>query len=154
MRRIGIAGAVICLLATNTMAAQVTFRGTIHFTALSQTCIVNGDGAVGDFAMMRFSPPNLGTNGAPTRISIFNDFGGAQNATLASGSLVGTTFKNVTTTGIYRGAGSGPATLRLTSQSPSSPTKTTASMTIAGDWTDFSGDTGCTISFIGTGLKQ
>lgn len=157
MRRMMTAGAVLGAMALSAQAANVDFSGTFHITKVAATpgCIENG-AQVGDLFFFRFRPPNLGTNGPATKLSMFligGTFGAAHSATLASGSLVGTAFKNVTTTGIFAGGGSSPATLRFTSQIPATLTNTTPTISIVGDWTNLAGDA-CTIGFAATVLKK
>ena len=154
MKRTLIAVAALAFSAATVSAAQVTFRGVLQFTAVTQACLDAGDGQPGEVWFMRFSPPNLGTNGPSTRLTLFYELGGAASFTLASGSLVGATFKNIETTGIFRGVGSSPATMRLRTQVPAAPTDTTTAISITGDTTDFTGDAGCTVSFIAKGFKQ
>lgn len=158
MLRIIWIAALLGLTAASANAANVEYTGTFHITkvAATQGCADNG-AQVGDVFFARFRPPNLGTNGPETHLSVFQQFNtgaGALSAQLASGSLVGTAFKSVSVTQIFARAG-GPyaATLRFTSQVPATPVDTTPTISIVGDWTNLAGDA-CTIGFAATLIKK
>jgi len=143
----------VCLGAamSSAMAATVEFAGTFHFANLPQACLDLGykNGAV---YLMRFRPPNLGTNGPSTRLTILSG-NNTNNILLKNGTLVGKTFKTVTATSIGGGAGSESTTARFTKQVPAVPDDTTKTITIAGDWTNFEFEPSCAISFVATGFK-
>lgn len=159
IERFGLAFVCLGLVAANAVAATpVEFRGEFVITAQNQTCTdLEGD-IVGLTLKMRFSPPKLGANDVTTSLSVFYDFGGAENYRLPSGNIVGTTFKPVTYSNIFRYANSNPAgspdaaKMRFTSQKPAVLTTETTDVRIKGDIKSFS-DVGCDISFSATGFK-
>lgn len=153
MLRLGLALILLGITASGAIAAQVTFKGTLHLTSITTVCADNG-AVVGQFMRLLFSPPGLGDNGTRTRLSLFYGFGGAENYTLASGSLLGTAFQPVTITTVFRGSGQGTSQLRITSQIPAVPLATTTEIKIVGNIRDMSGDVGCNTSFIGNAFKE
>src|SRR5438046_1959758 len=74
-------------------ATPVEFRGGLCITSVTTQCSAFG-WAIGDCLLMRYSPPNLGTNGAATEFSLLGQSYG-DNYSLASGSLVGTSYQSV-----------------------------------------------------------
>lgn len=140
-----IAGAaLLCVAAGGARAAAVEFRGAMCVTAVTTACAADG-WSVGDCLLLRYSPPNLGSNGAATEFSVLGQSFG-DNYSLAAGSLVGTTLQPVVGLHIGRTGYSFSATMRLTSQSPV-PAATTRSLSLAGNIGNFGGTTGCTIGF-------
>ncbi len=105
---------------TSANAARVEFRGGLCVVSLSTACTAVDETTLGFCYQMRYSPPNLGDNGPATRLSIL-EYGGAQNYTLPTGSLIGTGFKSVQGTGVYRVGYTFTSTMRITSQTPSDP---------------------------------
>jgi hypothetical protein len=153
--KIAISAAAIglCLAANQSWAGRVEFNGRFHATAANATCITNED--VPNPVSFRFMPPNLGSNGPATSLSIFYEQGAGENYKLASGSLIGTTYKTITATGMgASGAGSIPAKMRIRSQVPAVPTATTMKITIIGDIQNYEIDPGCKLSFIATGYLK
>lgn len=99
---------------------------------------------------MSFVPAGVGGNGPQTSLSFFYNFG-AVNHTLASGSPVGTAFKNVTGTFLFSGTYQTTASMRFTKQNPLDLT-TAQDVAIVGDIKDFDDD-GCDIRFKATGQR-
>ena len=134
-------------------AAPVEFRGAFCLTAVNDACLAVGWNT-GCFSTMRFSPPNLGDNGPPTKLSFFNIFFG-ENYNLSTGNLVGTKYKAVTGTALGRGSFQFTSSMRITTQDPkpSDLTSTSPFVSVIGDIKDFDGNTGCTVSFSGSGTN-
>ena len=151
MKQIFLTLIISCSLASSALAAQVQFRGAILITAATQACLDNDDAHVGDFFDMRYSPPNVGDNGVSTRMTLL-DLGCAQNFTLASGSLIGTTFRTVSSAFICRGAGTGTAQMRITAQSPANLSAANFA-NITGNINTFF-DPGCNVQFRGAGVRK
>ena len=82
-------------------ASQIRFKGDFNVTAQNQTCTdISGDLTSVDYTMT-IMIGNLGANDARTSLSVFIPYGAA-NYTLASGTLVGTTFKWVAYSNVYQ----------------------------------------------------
>lgn len=145
------AAVALCCAASQAQAGRVDFAGRFHMTAQNAACVSFGDGI--QPADFRYRPPNLGTNGTATKLTVIEGWG-AENWQIASGSLIGTSWVTVTDTGIAGGAGQITTKMRIRSQVPATLTATTPSVTIIGDIQNFQEDTGCTISFVATGYLQ
>jgi hypothetical protein len=132
-------------------AAEVKFAGTFLLRAKSAGC--SASIPLRSQALMFYWPPNLSTNGADSSIILRDwfDTGNTQHFRLASGSLVGSSYKPVTVTTIFnRGGGGGNqhgATMRFSSQSPATVTSTTPNIKISGAITNWYSDADCTVSF-------
>jgi hypothetical protein len=144
-----IAVAAACM-ASPAWAARVEFFGSLYVTAATSEC--NGTPFPGIQRFLRYWPRNVGTNGAHTRLTVFDiDRRGAVQAyDLASGNLVGPDYQEVKVTVIKPtgGGASLKASMRLASQTPASPTPTTPSLAIKGYFKDY-GRVGCTVTFTG-----
>ena len=151
MYRFAMLASAVCLASSPALTANVQFFGRFHFTAGNATCVAIGD--IQDPLFMRFAPPNLGTNGPQTRLTTIGRQTG-DNWTLASGTLVGTTYKNVTSTGMGFSAGQFTTKMRITSQVPAVLTATTPSVIIKGNVQNYAGDTSCTIGFTAVGYLK
>ena len=134
----------IALSATAASAAHIEFSGSFCLTAANTTCTTN-NWNVGQCFATRFVAPNIGDT-ASTKLSIFSRTY-ATDFTLASGSLIGTTFQPVTVTKIASGGFQYNAAMRLTSQSPASPTSTTPFITQTGNVDGWDNIAGCTVQF-------
>jgi hypothetical protein len=99
---------------------------------------------------MRYSPPGLGTNGPATEVSLFGQ-SFADNYSLATGTLIGTTFKPVVGIHAGRTGYSFSSTMRIASQSPSPLAATSKSVSFLGGITNFDDSTGCTVGFRASG---
>ena len=152
MYSFAVLASVVCLGSSPALASNVQFFGRVHLTSANATCVANGD--VGNPSFMRFAPPNLGTNGPQTRLTIINGGQNGDNFTLASGSLVGTTYKSVTRTGIGFNGGQSTTLMRITSQVPATLTDTTPSVIIKGNIQDDYGDVGCAVGFTAVGYLK
>ena len=133
------------LMATGANAANVEFRGGLCLTAANAACNAAGWDS-GECFQMRFAPPNIADNGPQTKLSIF---GGTFSLgfELQSGSLIGTTFKQVDVTKVARGGGTFQSQMRFTSQSPAAPTATTNFINMIGNIGNWDDVTGCTVGF-------
>lgn len=134
------------LMASSSLAARVNFLGAACITSVTPECTVEG-WDVGQCFEMRYRPPNLGDNGPITSIGFAYDFA-ASNFTLGSGSLVGTTYRTVTSTHIFSITRQFPASMRLTKQTPSDLT-TAQSISVIGNIKDFDVPN-CTLQFKGS----
>ena len=138
--------------ATTAAAAQVIeFRGAACLTSVSAACAPDG-WSVGDCLLMRYSPPNIGTNGIGTEFSVMGQSFGA-NYAIATGSLVGTLFVPVQGTHVGRTGYTFNSTMRITSQSPV-PTNTTKVVNLAGGISDFDATVGCNVNFQASATKR
>lgn len=133
------------LLSTAAMAQTVEFRGAACLTTVTATCPASG-WDIGDCMLLRYSPPNLGTNGVKTEFSLFGQ-SFSDNYSLASGSLIGTTLKAVDAYHVGRTGYKYASTMRITKQSPSPLLATTASVSITGNITNFSNSPSCNVGF-------
>ncbi len=137
--------AVMTALATGAAAAP-DYIGSMCITSVSAECAAVG-WAVGGCSQVRLRPGNVGSNGPSTRLSFFFDTF-ALNYTLASGSIVGTAYKDVVGTRIGQSASQFPAQMRFRSQKPSAVATDTAVITISGnikEWDD--PESNCAIGF-------
>lgn len=138
------------VLATCASAAQVEFVGGVCIASITPICQSDGY-SVGSCSWSRYNPPNIGDNPPSTGFT-FLDFRGAQNYTLPSGSLIGTTYQPVTSTFVYRvGAGSA-AQMRITKQSPSDLTGSDF-VSLTGNIRDFDIG-GCNIQLKFSGVRR
>ena len=136
-------------------ASQILFKGDFNVTAQNQTCTdISGDLTSVDYTMT-IMIGNLGANDARTSLSVFIPYGAA-NYTLASGTLVGTTFKSVTYSNVYRYAGTSPGAskVRITSMKPAVVLPDTPDIRFKGNIKNFDGDAGCDVSFSATGFNE
>lgn len=147
---------VVLALASSTTAASAArteFVGAINVLTVTPACTNAQETSAHTIYHMRYNPANLGVVDDRTALSL-HEQGGSQNYTLASGSLVGTTFQTVTGTFIYRLAGTYTTTMRFTSQQPATLSVSTPSVTFVGDINNFDGVTGCTVHFRGSGVQH
>jgi len=140
------------VIASSVSAAEVDFRGGICITSAAAACST-GSWKVGDCLDMRYRPPGLLGNGPATRLSFFtNDF--AENYTLPTGTLIGTTYKTVNGTAIEEVARTFTAQMRITAQSPATLTATSNFVSSTGNIQDFDAVTGCTVGFRASGTRR
>lgn len=151
MKRLAVVGITLGLIATNAIAATVEFRGGMCIVSTSSLCAADGWN-IGDCLLLRYSPPNLGTNGPTTEFSLLGQ-SSADNYSLASGSLVGTTLKAVAGKHVGRAGSSFNSTMRITSQSPV-PTATSRFVNLQGNITNFNDTTGCTVGFRASATRR
>lgn len=148
MKRSLLAIAFLFSSAATALAAQVEWLGYICITSnpLSAACVTDGIG-LGECASLRFSPPNIGTNGTSTRLSLFEQHW-AENYTLPAGSLVGTTFQTVNGTGTAKGVWTFNSQMRMTqTPAPANLTAATKTVTLTGEIQDYDGAAGCDVTF-------
>lgn len=143
--------AALALMATAASAQIIEFRGAVCLTSVTAACSADG-WSVGDCLLMRYSPPNIGTNGAGTEFSVLGQSFGA-NYGLAAGSLVGATFVPVQGTHVGRTGYTFNSTMRITGQSPP-PSNTSTGVSLVGGITGFDATLGCTVNFRGSGTKR
>ena len=139
------AALVTGLLSNAAMAQSVEFRGAACLTTVTASCPASG-WEVGDCMLLRYSPPNLGTNGVITDFSLFGQ-SFSDNYSLAAGSLVGTTMKPIDAYHVGRTGYKFAATMRINKQSPSTLLATTGSVSLSGNITNFSNSLNCNVGF-------
>ena len=153
MKNIALAGIALVLSATCALAQSIEFRGAMCLTAVTSTCTaLTSPWNIGDCTTLRYSPPNIGTNGAGTNFNILGG-GFANSYYLASGSLVGTSLRAVAGIKITRTLSSWNPTMRIISQSPV-PSATTLAETLQGDIASFDNNPGCNVSFRASATKK
>lgn len=153
MKKLLIAGLALGAFAGSAAAQSIEFRGSLCLTVVAPTCTtLSSPWNVGDCSTLRYSPPNIGTNGPATE---FNLLGGgfANSYHLATGSLVGTTLKTVAGTKITRTLTTWSPTMRITSQTPV-PSATNLSEVLQGDITAFDNNPGCNVTFRAAATKK
>ena len=143
MKRLTLFTVALGFAVANANADPVEFRGGLCLSSVNAACTADGWG-VGDCLLLRYSPPNLGTNGVTTELSLLGQTY-ADNYSLASGTLVGTTYKTVAALHVGRIGYSFSSTARITAQTPVSATS--KSVSLSGNVTDFSSTVGCTVGF-------
>lgn len=153
MKRLLLILTFLGLSAAGALAVNIEWRGGVCLTAVNPACSAIG-WSVGDCGSLRFSPPNVGTNGSSTKFATFwgNNF--AEAYTKATGSLIGTTFRTVNGVGVGRSGFTFTSTMRFTSQIPGAPTATSDAITIVGDIKNFDGTVGCNMSFRAAVTRQ
>lgn len=152
MKHVAYAGMMLALFASDALAATVDFRGGFCLTSITTGCIAEG-WKVGDCLSSRYTPPNLGTNGSSTRLSIIGDYY-AENYTLPSGSLIGTTYKTVNGTLVWSSGATFTSQMRITAQRPAPLTATSNYASITGNIKDFDSLPGCNIGFRASGTRK
>jgi hypothetical protein len=151
MKRIAIA-CLLMLAAGAEAEASLKMRGTMVVTAVSAVCIDNDVVRAGQIYSFRYRPPNVGGNGPNTSISILAPFE-AMNFNLPTGSLIGTTYQTVNVTGIFSGAGTWTAGMRIPTHTPAVVSDSTTMVTMRGNILDFAGEVGCTVTFAADAYK-
>ena len=153
MKRVLLAGIALGLTVTGALAQSIEFRGAVCLTAVTSTCTtLSSPWNVGDCTTLRYSPPNIGTNGASTNFNLIGS-GFANSYFLASGSLVGTTLRTVAGTKITRTMSTWSPTMRISSQTPL-PSSTSLSEALQGDISSFDNNPGCNVSFRASATKK
>lgn len=137
--------ALVLAMAAEPAAAKLTWRGNMCITAISAAC------PAGDWVLtcydLAFRPPNVSDNGTQTLFA-FGDTRFRYGLRLASGSLVGTTYKAVTQTSITTFAFSPPnTTMRFTTQTPATITATTPNIYMVGNMNNVDGTPNCNLAF-------
>lgn len=152
MKTIALASLGLTMMISTAAAARVEFRGGLCILTASAPCTTFEETSVGVCYQMRYAPRNLGDNGPATKVTLI-EFGGAQNYTLPSGSLIGTSYQTVNGTGVYRSGFTFTSPMRITAQSPATLT-TATSVTITGNIKDFDSIPGCDVKFLGAGPRH
>ncbi|MGQ0485200.1 MAG: hypothetical protein ACT4SY_07615 [Hyphomicrobiales bacterium] len=152
IKNIAYAGMMLALVATNAMAARVEFRGSFCLTSTTAACTPEG-WVAGDCPAFRYNPPNLGTNGPSTRVSIIGEYY-AENYTLLSGNLIGTAYKTVNGTLVWSSGATFTSQMRITSQLPAPLTATSKYVSITGNIKNFDWLPGCDIGFRAAGTRR
>ncbi len=143
--------AALIVSAGTASAVEVKFAGTFLLKSKSSGCSANV--SLRSQALMFYWPPGLSTNGTDSSILLRDWFelGNSQHFRLASGSLVGSTYKPVTVTTIFNKGGGGgnqhAATMKFSAQSPTTVATTTPSIKISGSITNWYSDPDCTVAF-------
>lgn len=151
MKTIALAGFALGLMSIQAAAQTVEFRGGFCITNVTAQCAADGV-EVGDCLLLRYSPPNLGTNGVKTEFTVLSQTFG-DNYSLASGSLLGNTFKAVDLTHAGRTGSKSTSTMRITSQAPTL-SATSPNVRLSGNITDYAGTAGCTVAFSAAAAKR
>lgn len=145
MKIVFVAAFTTGLLSTAAIAQTVEFRGAACLATVTASCPASG-WTIGDCMLLRYSPPNLGTNGVTTEFSLFGQ-SFSDNYSLATGSLIGTTLKPIDAYHIGRSGYKYASTMRITKQSPAPLLATTANVSLSGNITNFSNSLNCTVGF-------
>ena len=133
-------------LALPASASAVEFRGSLMITEVTPAGLCNTAGYnVGDHMIARFRPAGLTDNGAGTRIALFQQTSGSLYA-LQNGKFV-STFKSVQGTGLGSTVTTFGSEIKVTTQSPSTPTNSTTFVSLIGQIRNPDGTAGCTITF-------
>ena len=133
-------------------AVQFEWEGGFCITTATAACVAAGWNA-GNCLSMRYSPPNVGTNGVQTKMSLFSrNF--ALSHTRQSGTLIGTTLQSVNVVSVGRSGGTFTSTMRITSQDPVFPTATTNFINLVGNISTWDQTLNCTIGFRATGARR
>lgn len=130
--------------------AKVTWRGSMCITAVSSSC------PAGDWQLtcynMAYRPPNVSDNGPSTRFA-FGDGNFRYGMGLASGSLIGTTYRAVSQTSVTTfGYSPQNVTMRFTTHNPTTLTTTSPTVYIVGNINNTDGHAGCNLTFRATGV--
>jgi hypothetical protein len=91
--------------------------------------------------------PDLPNNGPETGLTLSTGVYNHYNITLASGTLIGTTFQTVTATHMGGLVQQYTAQARITRQSPGPITTTTENVILAGQISNFDNISGCVVTF-------
>lgn len=132
----------ICILYAQTPAH---FRGYACVISASTGCAAEPIN-VGMCLTARFTPPNFGSSGNSTRLSLFYPYY-SQNARF-DGSLIGTIFRTATMSQIGNGASTYPIAMRIPSQVPANPA-TAAALTVIADINSFQANCNVRLRFQG-----
>jgi len=127
-------------------AAPVEFRGGGFLTNPTPECIADGWSQT-NYESVRFRPPNLGTNGPQTVLSIHGLFS-AEGYVLATGNL-NSTFKNVQGGGTWAGTGlfTNQAKVLVNFKQPRTIDATTTDVILAGQIQTIGDVPGCQMDF-------
>src|SRR6266540_136775 len=151
MKRFLLLGLTIALMTPKgAMADVIEFRGGFCISTVTTACDADGWN-VGDCLLLRYSPPNLGTNGPGTEFSVLGQ-SFADNYSVPSGSLLGTTYQAVDGAHVGRIANGFNAQMRITKQS--SVSATSKSVSLQGNIKDFGNTTGCDVGFQASGTNR
>lgn len=140
------------LLSAAAVAQSVEFRGSACLTAVTASCPASG-WTVGDCLLLRYSPPNLGTNGITTEMSMMGQSFG-DNYSLLSGSLIGTVMQPVDAYTVGRTGYKYAATMRISKQSPAPLLSTSPFVSLTGNINNFSNSTNCNVAFRASGALR
>ena len=140
------------LLIAPARAVQFEWNGGFCITTATAACVAAGWNA-GNCLSMRYSPPNVGTNGVQTTMSVFGRTS-AMAHTRQSGTLIGTTLQPVNVVSVGRGGGTFTSTMRITSHVPAVPTATTDFINLVGNISTWDQTLNCTIGFRATGARR
>jgi hypothetical protein len=137
--------------ATQAAEAKVTWTGMMCITSVASACPA-GDWEIACYNM-RYRPAGVSDNGAATHFSFGNE-NFRYGLDLASGSLIGTTYKAVSQTTVTAFGFTAPNTsLRFTTQKPVTLTETTNAVEIVGNIKNIDGGVGCNLGFRAAGVR-
>lgn len=149
MKNILAAIAILGLPALPAAAQTVEFRGALCLTSATAACSTAGWN-VGDCFLMRYSPPLLGTNGTGTEVTLVGQ-SYADNYSLDTGNLTGTTMKPVIGLHIGRTGYAFSSTMRIQNQKPSPLLSTSTSVNFTGNISNFADSANCTVAYRASG---
>ena len=149
MKNVIVAIAVIGLTASSAVSQTIEFRGALCLATTTSACSTAGWN-VGDCFLMRYSPPMLGTNGTGTEVTLVGQ-SYADNYSLSTGDLIGTTMKPVVGLHIGRTGYSFSSTMRIQAQKPSPLLSTSKSVSFVGNISNFADSANCSVSFRASG---
>lgn len=133
-------------------AQAVEFRGSACLTEASPACSAAG-WQVGDCFLMRYSPPGLGANDSSTEFSLFGQ-SYADNYSLNTGSLIGSTMKPVVGLHIGRTGYSFSSTMKIQGQKPTPLQSGSPSVNFTGSLSNFGDTANCTVRFTAAGVNR
>jgi hypothetical protein len=158
LKKLLLAGVMTVALLTSAQATPLgLFDGPMKILTASSSC---GYFAGSIFTAM-YMPPNVGSNGSGSRLTVLMNVRDEQQASMALYQLATGSFKTsdgsaVTVDENNMGVGlaaNSTAQITITQQVPKVPVDTTVSIKMAGSITGFSGKPDCTVGFDATVLN-
>lgn len=157
LRKLACLGFSLFVLPQSALATPVgLFDGPMKILTATSSC----HWATGRIYTAMYMPPNVGTNGAGSRLTVLGvrdeQDGQMTEYELATGSFVTSGGSSVTVdqTNVWVGVGrSNTAQITISQQIPKVPTNTTSMIRLAGTIVGFRGDTACTATFDATVLS-
>ena len=157
MKKLLLLGVMTVALHSPAQATQLgLFDGPLKILTASSSCSY----FVGGIFTAMYMPPNIGSNGAGSRLTILN-VRDEQQASMALYQLATGSFKTsdgsavtVDESNVSVGfSGSSTAQITVTKQVPATPISTTTSIKLVGGIAGFSGNPACTVGFDATMLS-
>jgi hypothetical protein len=145
--------AFLALTTAGASAEVINFYGSMCITAASAGC-ATANIKIGQCSLVRYRPPNIGTNGPQTKFSQFST-ASASNYTLPTGTLIGTTFQTVEASHIGQSTSTNAAAMRFSFHQPATVVATSNYINLRGDVTTWDDpDLACDISFRASFVQQ